>query len=438
MALDLPTSPLFEPTAHVPIVTPTMKRFLGQLETGCLVDIILRIETIAEGKKGDAEDKKNEEGASMRRLLKEIHTAMDLIHSIPKHLIKAAILGITAPLTKSPSTTEGHLDKDTYIIDGPGTYIATIAINGREGKFLDGIELEKLVSLLQDYIEAEKIINDPNMAAHQRPDLATLVYEIDSAYYNNAVPNDSPIYITSLKHRRKVEAMIGTLQEMREHAEPGVYVCQAPQYVGCTTTTITGGTKVYFPSSKWDPVKGNYVYWLVLSCLHHMGLRPDVVVTRFIRTWADGQLKCSETLGTMLAGSLVEERGYNVKQPGTTGDNPDYDWSRDVASTDYVHSYREENLAASVEMIEKRMEWMRFLEAADLEKRLQKHEKAIEEYKRAIKERDEAIEQAVTRAKEVRDLVQSRVNDARARYVHMEAIEDILTKLETTDITDVD
>ncbi|KAK6222282.1 hypothetical protein LQW54_000982 [Pestalotiopsis sp. IQ-011] len=206
------------------------------------------------------------------------------------------------------------------------------------------------------------------MAAHQRPDLATLVYEIDSACYNNAVPNDSPIYIASPKHGRKVEAMIGTLQQMREHAEPDVPVCHAPQYIVCTTTTITGRTKVYFPSVKWDPVKGNYVYWLILSCLAYMGLRPDVLVTRFIRTWADGQFKCSETLGTMLAGSLVEERGYNVKQPGTTGDNTDYDWSRDVASTDYLHSYMEENLAASNEMIEKRMKWMKFFDDLDLDK----------------------------------------------------------------------
>lgn len=78
------------------------------------------------------------------------------------------------------------------------------------------------------------------------------------------------------------------------------------------------------------------------------------------------------------------------------------------------------------------------MEVLDLDKGFQKHEKAIEEYKREFKDKDEAVEKVVIQAKEVYDLVQSRVEDARARYVHLEAIDDILTKLETTHITDVD
>lgn len=89
-------------------------------------------------------------------------------------------------------------------------------------------------------------------------------------------------------------------------------------------------------------------------------------------------------------------------------------------------------------MIENRIERIRFPEELDLDNGFQKHEEAIEEYKREVKDKDEAIETAEIHVKEVHDLAQSRVNDARARYVHMEAIDDILTKLETTHITDVD
>lgn len=154
MDIHLPVTPLFEPTSDVPIVTDTMKHLLEHLdEDMCLADMMDFLEFIAKGKKDDAEEKKSQEKSSMTRILKETEMAMQLLHSIPKHLIRAAILGITGLMGQVPSTVEGHLARDIYAFDGPGTYIATIAVGGRHGKFLTGKELDELIGLLRDYLQ---------------------------------------------------------------------------------------------------------------------------------------------------------------------------------------------------------------------------------------------------------------------------------------------
>lgn len=141
------------------------------------------------------------------------------------------------------------------------------------------------------------------------------ISDIDGQYGQANV--SGTIYITSLQQRRKVEAIVDTFQTMRQGVEDDTPVCQAPQYVGCTSGTIAQGTKVYHPETKWDKNKGNHVYWLVMSCIRQMGLEPVAVINPLIRVWAEGQLQCSEILGTMIAGSLVEDRGYNVTQPSS-------------------------------------------------------------------------------------------------------------------------
>lgn len=64
---------------------------------------------------------------------------------------------------------------------------------------------------------------------------------------------------------------------------------------------------------------------------------------------------------TLLAGSLFNDRGYNVLQPGTTSDSDTHDFKRDEEAVAYYRIYMSENLEESIRVTKRRTQSLRFI-----------------------------------------------------------------------------
>ncbi|KAI0011712.1 hypothetical protein F4779DRAFT_615328 [Xylariaceae sp. FL0662B] len=358
-SIRFPQGPDYEPTADVPLVTAEMRAMLKRLDRGNLLDVGMHIMDKAKDRYNRSETGELRELESMTQLIEDdetTETSIEIIHSMPKELIRAIVLKTTASQAGLDKSDTQHLRRDLYHRDGPGSYVVVIAVNNRRGRWLNGAELRNLISRIEMYLEAEESYRALPKAANgavakptsqQTKVLAEFAARIDGHYAKARYPK--PVYIDNNEQRAKVERLLEVLRQFLRCARDDVYMVQAPEYVGCSKTSTAERTENHMPRKGWTPEKRNHTYWLVLSCMRDMGLVPEVVTTRAVMTWAYGQLHLSEILVTMMAGSLVEQLGYNITQPGSTRDSMGQDWrQRVLAVTDY-RRHLQDNLRNSLD-----------------------------------------------------------------------------------------
>lgn len=360
--VNLPSGPDYEPTHDVPLVTDTMKSFLATIDRGILSDLSEAVIDAAKDRSRLAHEGVVAEKASTARLVEDEdsqHTMMMLVHSMPKHLIRAVVLGVTAVMRSVPFDVPGHLAKHIYIVDGPGAYVVSIAVEGREGKWLTGKELRGLIKLLDKYRDAAQLrANQHSQHTAEERKLLAFARDVDRFYVNSS-QIDGASYISNGKSSEKLASFTHGLKSLLRGAAEDVALCQAPNYVGCSTTSIKIRTASHTPKANWYINKGNYVWWLTMSCMRMMNLEPEVFAVPAIRTWEYGQLPIAEILLTQLAGSLVEDRGYNIAQPGSTPDSGNHDFTRDVEAAERYLPYLTHNINETLGVTRERTERLR-------------------------------------------------------------------------------
>ncbi|RYP49987.1 hypothetical protein DL768_004422 [Monosporascus sp. mg162] len=360
--VDIPEGPDCEPTDTVPVVTPQMKMLLKRVDQGCLFDLGLAMRRVALA---------NRDMSCIKHVAKDEETwfgSMILLHGAPKELHRAVILHTVAMQSRLPPGDPRRIASDIYHDDGLGAYVATIAVSRRNGMWLTGKELRRLVDLLQQYLDAasssERLDDGVAPTTQRTKELARFAKEIDGIYGRAQYPRTTMIWRP--RTRAKVESLVADLKDLVRAAKDNVPIASPPCYVGCSRQATRAGADKHKPDAGWHLKKGNRAWWLVMSCMKFMGLDPDVVVVPYLRTWAPGQLPASETMGTILADSFVERRGYNVWMPGSALDLPDRAWRRDQEAALEWRPWLIDQMEESAAMVAERVKLLEYLDSLNV------------------------------------------------------------------------
>ncbi|KAK7960689.1 hypothetical protein PG988_011903 [Apiospora saccharicola] len=427
-----PSAPEYLPTRDVPIVTEDMRLYLKILDEGNLSDLTFALDDISKSREKMAEGIRKHE----RRCLQKLHAGhnmnrvvMPLIHSMPRHLIRAIVLGVTGPMRRADKGQSGLIHLNTYANDGPGCYVATMAVAGRGGRWLTGRELSELARLLEKYLDAEesyRLLQRGAKATTKQVALGKFAKKVDRVYSSNPKPMMT-LYVPKEKNRGKIEGLIRTLRSLAEGAHPKRAVSQAPAYVGCTKKTIEGRTRTYFPSSGY-PGRGNYGWWLVMSCMELMELPPDIIITPAVRIWEPGQLQSAEILVTLLAESLVEDRGYNIAAPGTATESMNHNYQRDALAATHYRRWLFDNLEDSRAETRSRIEMLAHLNKGCFDVCREARHAARDETD-LVTEADRAVSDMVDALGEKRTLIEEGVDKWKDRAIQLHAIQTTMEEM---------
>ncbi|RYP23437.1 hypothetical protein DL765_001142 [Monosporascus sp. GIB2] len=365
--VDIPSGPGFEPTANVPIVTRKMKEMLVAVDQSCLMDLFIIV--IEKAQANNAE----RVHPDMRNLIEDEdsqHMAMELVHSIPKRLIKGMVLGITALQHNLPGDHPLHVAERIYNHDGPGVYVASIAVAGRSGRGWTGAELGRIINGIEKYVEAWtslERLGDSNPTTPGDKELANFAAQVDAQLrVGSARRTKKVMYISGAVQKGKVQAVLGTLKHMRAGLADDVESAQLLSYYGCSSLSAYTGPEAHTPAKGWYQGKGNQPYWLLMSVMKRIGIEPEVKPKTVIRTWEFGHLRLAETVGTMLGlgGSLVEDWGLNAQRPGGKPDDPNHDFTMDELAAKVWNPWFLSQMEETAALVKRRLELNDMLERA--------------------------------------------------------------------------
>lgn len=231
--------------------------------------------------------------------------------SVACHTVAYDYATITQPTTRP-------LPPYTYKSRFEGVYAASIAIRGRDGKFLTPKEFRVLIGEAKKYLAAAtQYINDgeqwlpgPLTGSYRR-----LIRSVDSTY-NDADPNDVPRWAQTRTALGNVGALIAMLgRYSRVAGLPGAEpIKQSPLMVGCTSRRMDTRCKQHLPENKM--ANTTHTWALTLCLLKHMGLSPEVVTIPVLVTLEQDDLPTAERLVSTLAQSHIGQLGYNIVEGG--------------------------------------------------------------------------------------------------------------------------
>ncbi|RYP43912.1 hypothetical protein DL768_009571 [Monosporascus sp. mg162] len=347
----------FAATADVPVMDMEMRQKLRMIKDVPLYGLDMRL--IGAARRRSAQGGGPNNSASLALLLSAPGMAMAgvLLHSMPKVLIEGIVRRTLGVQLYLPPTHEMALPNPIYADDGPGTYVAVMAICGRMGRFLTKGELGSLCDKIKRYIEAFETWQDCPDPARMTPGQRALLQfarDVDRTYYPAAAGGE-PVFL-SPGRLPKVRCLLAMFEAWRAAATGSKPIAQAPQYVGCAARSIAARSRSHAPPLTHP--ESNYTWWLTMSCLRHMRLAPDVLLIPATRNWEPQQLPIGEILVTCLADARVEDGGgFNAGQPGGTTDKiakDPRDWARDRESAMERRSYLTDNLRESDESMQRR------------------------------------------------------------------------------------
>ncbi|KAI1480014.1 hypothetical protein F4774DRAFT_418341 [Daldinia eschscholtzii] len=321
-------------STELPIMPEAVVRLVQMLDSGKTYDSIYRalmgsdmVDAIA--------DKTYFNGDEMRFLL----------HSLSPKLLRSVLMKTLGPDLYDPDFSTKANEENTFKSNGPGAYIVFIAIEGRKGKFLCARELRELIGLLRQYASAADAYqswkSDDAYGSSQLTDEEDAIIqamEIDDVLRSTDVydfdhldlQTFDPRWISQSKKKQMLDGkdvriadpVLDLIAMLKKRLLPGVdqevYQMQSPLLVG-NAGHITKRAEHHIPSP-WLGASTPNLWGLLLSCIHVTGLKPLVRYATLFRAWEDKeQVNIAETLGTVLAGSMITVDGCNVKQPGTRG-----------------------------------------------------------------------------------------------------------------------
>ncbi|KAJ4011533.1 hypothetical protein NW752_008539 [Fusarium irregulare] len=211
----------------------------------------------------------------------------------------------------------------------PGVYVVGLSILGRNGRFLDFKEMERLIQDINRYIsgyeayakfkadEAQQGYSYAKTNQSKDEQRADAFWKrVDSFAGGNATAE--PAFIKKDEEIPSIKALLKTFENMCDRSlDPAgtTRMLQSPLYVGCSKNLFER-TKIYTR----DSLRGmNKPMALTICILRMHKVKVDVCVGNVLRVWKEDQLPKAEQLVATLAGSLVYQHGFNATEAGGTG-----------------------------------------------------------------------------------------------------------------------
>ncbi|KAI0019765.1 hypothetical protein F4780DRAFT_792495 [Xylariomycetidae sp. FL0641] len=277
-----------------------------------------------------AQDLRKQTGVRPREIIKEVegdaeHKEMQLLlHTIPRPILRSIAMGLVAYdfWERGSERRKNWL----YTFDGPGTYLATLSIEYRQGCTWNGHENLRIVATLRGYAKA--------VEAYQRVNK-------DDAYGNSQYTDEE---ISDLKTAMKIDGQFlkgghadadetGDSQSFGDKAK-NIYLLvdllnkrtadprwslderciQSLAMVG-NSDDVQRRTQSHRLIS--DLRSTPHLWGLLVSTLRYLKMEPVETVLPICKAWKVEHINMAEILVTILAGSLISVRGLNVAQPGT-------------------------------------------------------------------------------------------------------------------------
>ncbi|KAI4869743.1 hypothetical protein F4820DRAFT_405859 [Hypoxylon rubiginosum] len=348
---EIPCYPDFAPTDDVPWIEEDQRQMLRLVEREPVVSLSIFLHEMAEDRiRPRPGGQGSWDSHTMRKLVIEKSMADLLLHSVPKILLGGLIMGISGWQARLPAAHPLALPHPIYKSDGPGTYIVSMGVQGRNGRGPS--------DKMDAYLDAYEVLEN-SVPEHRTPAECKLVQDaqrIDLFYAEKFENNGKPAFLEkdAETRTRKMRCLINMFRGFRTKApNPDKPLLQTPSYVGCATESICGQSSGHLPSNEFQG--SDYAWWLTMSCLRDMGLAPDVQVLHAVRTWEPEHLPISEILMTVLGRTEVENWGFNCRAPGSTKHNPaePHDWDEDVMDVWIHRDYLQDQLRESQEGLDR-------------------------------------------------------------------------------------
>lgn len=251
-----------------------------------------------------------------------------------------------------------------------GTYVVSLSIEGRQGRFLNYHELGQLAGHIETYAEYASmwVRNDHawNYLDARHLVARSFIEEVDNKA-SQADADSKPLFGATASAVQKLEELARMFDR---RADPTLDVqnggqthqVQAPLMVGCTTEKIAKEAKAHYP--QWAqgnprvPAAGSLqstmnTWGLTVSLIYYLKLIPVIVHVAALPFMYPADLPRTEILLTTLARSLVWQDGFNVTQGGGKQDDPQqvrgYAEQKNVC---HARDFLKNNLAATLQRIQ--------------------------------------------------------------------------------------
>lgn len=298
----------------------------------------------------------------------DLHVEASLLHYVNVKLLRSIIAGTLAYDLYQDADLGANCQYNENC--SPGTYVVSLSIRGRQGKFLNIQELRYLADLVMDYAEGADMWfkngkawddNDP-----QHEEAKSFIKDVDSRV-GKVNSDGEPRFGTNSSAIEKLKELARMFLR-RANASLDVqnsgqtYQTQAPVMVGCTAETIAKQTKAHVP--QWSEVNPLHpaanslqsttkTWALTVSLLYYMDLRPDIVHVAALPFFNPTDLPRTEILLTTLARSFVWQDGFNVIQGGGRPDDNcedrGYEEQKNVC---HARDFLKNNLSATLQRVQ--------------------------------------------------------------------------------------
>ncbi|KAL0466477.1 hypothetical protein QR685DRAFT_609022 [Neurospora intermedia] len=207
-----------------------------------------------------------------------------------------------------------------------GIYAVGVAIEGRDGAFINTKECTKVAEILDTYAKAYELLaaaeneNSPVPADAQQ--VIDDALKLDQACgYTHQGPmlhylDDSGQVV----NKEYLEMLAGSFWKRgialgRLGCDETINMHQGPLYVGSTTMPIAECLVQHHYDSNMSAIPStNKFLSLTLGALRVIGLRPYTVEVPILPIWVMEHLPIGERLVTVLASSFITQRGFNGAQ----------------------------------------------------------------------------------------------------------------------------
>lgn len=336
-----PTSPLpgvdgiYHPTSEMPLMKGFMAKFTKAIDDNrSMFEISLMLKQAVDEAKAVSDQ------VSLTKTLGEFerdrYTQMvQLLHYVHPLMLKAIARGTLAYEYEQNPAFQDEYQYNAKTV--PGTYAVSVSIRGREGKFLNQKELERMAEWVDEYAEAAETFHSAgqwDMGNLQHAEHRGRVEMMDaklSGVGSKVGGSNAPKFAQLPGTVRKIRELARMLRRRIDATLPAKdnvqydYQVQAPIMIGCTSDTVWECTERHVPQIlekiPVTPTAGGLqsttpTWDLTLSILTLMKLEFKVVRVAALAIFDPKDLPKSEILLTTVAQSLVWQTGFNIIQGG--------------------------------------------------------------------------------------------------------------------------
>ncbi|KAI1395210.1 hypothetical protein F4819DRAFT_505858 [Hypoxylon fuscum] len=278
-----------------------------------------------------------------------------LLHTIPRPVLRSIVMRMAAHDFWERDSENRQL---LYDKEGPGAYLLTVSVLGRDGCTWSNAENQILIGHLQAYqtaidaVEAKDIdpsVGDDEWTADE-VEAYRIATEIDNALVRRdqdeasqhdeaSQPSDSfgtedsastaPSHVgetremprfasSSASNKSRFVSKLITMLQMRHGPLDSVdVICKQSLSMVGNEDDMEKRWQNHHMIGTASLTNSNKLWALTASCLKYMHLEPNEIILPILKAWNVKQINLAEILLTVLAGSFVTVGGLNIEEPGT-------------------------------------------------------------------------------------------------------------------------